>query len=106
MRAIASSQFVGRVSCRIFNIATGSATKDRYTRCRICGSEKIIKRGAVEFYIGYAWPIYDCNGCGCRFTLHKSSTYDLLYSERSSCYSRYITQAEICKTLFDRGDLP
>jgi len=89
----------------IVNLPTHLATKNGHALCRICGSDKIIERGIVEFYIGYAWPIYDCNGCGCRFTLHKSSTYDLLYSERSSCYSRYISQAETCKTLFDRGDL-
>jgi SAM-dependent methyltransferase len=82
-----------------------SSTKNGHTLCRICGSEKIIERGTVEFYIGYAWPIYDCDDCGCRFTRHESSTYDLLYSERSSCYSRYIAQSEACKMLFDRGDL-
>jgi SAM-dependent methyltransferase len=74
-------------------------------QCRICGSEEITKRGEVEFYFGYAWPVYDCEDCGCRFTLHDSSAYDLLYSEQSSCYSRYIGQAQICKTLFDRGDV-
>jgi SAM-dependent methyltransferase len=73
-------------------------------RCRICASSAIIKRGEVEFYFGYAWPIYDCSDCGCRFTLHDSSAYDLLYSEQSSCYSRYTGQAETCKTLFDQGD--
>src|SRR5262249_26155050 len=73
--------------------------------CRICGSSEITKQGEVEFYFGYAWPIYDCDECGCRFTLHDNSAYDLLYSEQSSCYSRYRGQAETCKRLFDRGDL-
>ena len=73
--------------------------------CRICRSSAITKRGEVEFYFGYAWPIYDCSDCGCRFTLHDNSAYDLLYSEQSSCYSRYTSQAETCKRLFDRGDL-
>jgi SAM-dependent methyltransferase len=73
--------------------------------CRICGSSEIKKGGDVEFYFGYAWPIYDCDDCGCRFTLHDTSVYDLLYSEQSSCYSRYTDQAEACKRLFDRGDL-
>jgi SAM-dependent methyltransferase len=82
-----------------------SSAKNSDMPCRICGSDKAIKRGEVEFYFGYAWPIYDCDDCGCRFTRHESSTYDLLYSERSSCYSRYRDQAETCKTLFDRGDL-
>jgi SAM-dependent methyltransferase len=74
-------------------------------QCRVCGSSDFTKRGDVEFYFGYAWPIYDCEDCGCRFTLHDTSAYDLLYSERSSCYSRYTGQAETCKRLFDRGDL-
>jgi len=82
-----------------------SAERKICLQCRICGSDRIVDHGHVEFYVGYAWPIYDCNDCGCRFTLHDSSTYDLLYSERSSCYSRYLGLAETCKTLFDRGDL-
>ncbi len=81
-----------------------TAAKGSRLRCRICGSSRIASRGSVEFYIGYAWPIYDCRDCDCRFTPHDDSTYDLLYSERSSCYGRYASQAEICKTLFDRGD--
>jgi SAM-dependent methyltransferase len=76
------------------------------SRCRVCGSSRISKRDEVEFFIGYAWPICDCHECGCRFTLHDVSTYDLLYSEQSSCYSRYRAQAEACKALFDCGDRP
>ena len=63
-----------------------------------------MKRGDVEFYLGYAWPIYDCDECGCRFTPHDGSAYELLYSEQSSCYSRYIVHAQSCKKLFDHGD--
>jgi SAM-dependent methyltransferase len=73
-------------------------------QCRICGSSDIINRGNVEFYFEYEWPIFDCNQCGCRFTLHDESTYDLLYSEKSSCYNRYLGQADICKRLFELGD--
>jgi SAM-dependent methyltransferase len=73
--------------------------------CRVCGSKKIQNRGLVEYYFNYGWPIYDCDDCGCRFTLHDNATYDLLYSEQSSCYRRYTGQARICKALFDRGDL-
>jgi SAM-dependent methyltransferase len=75
------------------------------SRCRVCGSSKISKCGEVEFYIDYAWPIYDCDDCRCRFTLHDNSAYDLLYSQQSSCYSRYTAQAQTCKMLFDRGEL-
>jgi SAM-dependent methyltransferase len=74
------------------------------SRCRVCGSSKISKLDEVEFYFNYAWSICECYDCGCRFTQHDNSTYDLLYSERSSCYSRYSAQAEVCKALFDRGD--
>ena len=87
------------------DISANSATESSHTLCRICGSQRIVKRGIVEFYLGYAWPIYDCDDCGCRFTSHEDATYDLLYSEQSSCYSRYTNQAETCKRLFDRGDV-
>jgi SAM-dependent methyltransferase len=72
--------------------------------CRICGSKKIASRGVVEYYFDYAYPVYDCDDCGSRFTSHESSAYDLLYSERSSRYSHYWRQAETCKALFDRDD--
>jgi SAM-dependent methyltransferase len=84
---------------------SSSSVCNGVSTCRICGSGKVEILGAVEFYFGYAWPIYDCDDCGCRFTLHDNSTYDLLYSEQSSCYNRYTDQARVCKKLFDRGDL-
>src|SRR5690348_12217024 len=73
--------------------------------CRICGAANIRLCHNVEFYFGYAWSIYDCLDCGCRFTKHDAATYDFLYSEESSCYARYSIQADKCKSLFDRGDL-
>jgi SAM-dependent methyltransferase len=82
-----------------------SVEKAALSHCRVCSSDKITTCGEVEFYFGYAWPIYDCDDCGCRFTLHDNSAYDLLYSEQSSCYNRYSAQAQACKVLFDRGDL-
>jgi SAM-dependent methyltransferase len=85
----------------MLNATKALALKD----CRICGSSEITKQGEVEFYFDYEWPIYDCHACGCRFTLHDNSAYDLLYSEESSCYSRYTGQTKTCKRLFDQGDL-
>ena len=82
----------------------GSVQEYKESHCRVCGSSRIVERGHVEFYLGYEWPVYDCSSCGCRFTLHDESTYDFLYSERGSCYNRYVGQAETCKELFDRGD--
>jgi len=81
-----------------------SSPTSRLLQCRVCGSKRIKDRGWVEFYFDYSWPIYDCYDCGCRFTRHDGCTYDLLYSEKSSCYSRYTSQAEGCKTLFDQGN--
>ena len=82
-----------------------SIEKSSPSRCRICGSKSITKLGEVEFFFGYAWPIYDCEDCGCRLTLHDNSAYDLLYSEQTSCYNRYAAQAQTCKILFDQSDL-
>jgi len=87
------------------SVQNGSVEGHGLCQCRICGSLAFTKRGELEFYFGYSWPIYDCEDCGCRFTLHDTSAYDLLYSEQSSCYRRYTDQAETCKRLFDRGDL-
>src|SRR5438045_4443493 len=73
--------------------------------CRICGSELVIRAGDVEFFTGYAVSVFDCGDCRCRFTRYEAAAYERLYAEPNSCYSRYIDQAERCKTFFDRGDL-
>ena len=74
-------------------------------RCRVCGSPQIVGAGTVEFYFGYASPIFDCAACGCRFTRHDAAAYDRLYALKSSCYSRYSEFVAAVKPLFDRGDL-
>ena len=79
--------------------------KEEILQCRICGSEVIIKRGEVELYCDYALPVYDCDDCGCRFTPHDNSVYELLYSEQSSRYGHYLNYTQSCKTFFDRCDL-
>ena len=63
------------------------------------------KAGDVEFFTGYAMPIFDCGDCGCRFTRHDNFAYERFYAEARSCYSRYLGQAERCKVLFDQADL-
>lgn len=53
----------------------------------------------------YAWPIYDCEACGCRFTRHDSTVYEKLHSEAGSCYTRYRDLLARCQTHFERRDL-
>ena len=86
-------------------MSIGALVHKRPSECRVCGSELVIEVGEVEFYSGYALPIYDCNACGCRFAPHDESTYDYLYSEQRSCYNLYSYHAESCKARFDAGDL-
>jgi SAM-dependent methyltransferase len=74
------------------------------SKCRICGSGSILKCGQAEFYFGYFWPIYDCETCGCRFTLHDPSVFELFYSERNARYREYFELSEIAGAFFVRGD--
>jgi SAM-dependent methyltransferase len=74
-------------------------------RCRICGQDAACNRGELNYYVGFCWPVFDCAACGCLFTLHDLSVYDVLYKETGSCYNRYIGLSEAAKALFDRGDL-
>jgi SAM-dependent methyltransferase len=96
---------LSKATSSLYNVHSLFRSFTDFSRCRICGSERIVKRGEVEFYFGYAWPIYDCSNCGCRFTPHEESIYDLLNSEPSSRYGVYIDQATSCKVHFDRGNL-
>jgi SAM-dependent methyltransferase len=73
--------------------------------CRVCGFKQACEIAHVEFVSGYAWPIYDCFACGCRFTLHDNAAYEVLHSERGSCYHRYSLQLDRCKRLFERRDV-
>jgi SAM-dependent methyltransferase len=75
------------------------------TRCRICGQNVAGRRGELNYYTGFCWPVFDCSACGCLFTLHDESVYDVLYRETGSCYNRYIGLSGAAKALFDRGDL-
>lgn len=75
------------------------------TQCRVCGSRNIAKAGSVEYYSGFAWPIYDCRECLCRFTKHDEYIYNTLHSEAGSCYNVYRGLLERCKKAFKDGDL-
>lgn len=73
--------------------------------CRVCKATGIVKVGCLEFYAGYPWSIFDCSGCGCRFTRHENQVYDLLHSETGSRYASYRQHAEQCQAHFERRDL-
>lgn len=73
--------------------------------CRICGSELTILAGEVEYYSGFAWQIFDCTKCGCRFTQHDDSIYTWLHEQPGSIYAFYRELAENSKRLFDAQDL-
>src|SRR3989441_9189823 len=73
--------------------------------CRICGGRDVCKVGEVEYYSGFAWPVFDCNECDCRFTRHDESIYDALHSEAGSCYNVYRGLLERCTMAFRDRDL-
>ena len=61
--------------------------------------------GKVEYFSGYAWEVFDCNTCGCRYTRHDNSVYDLLHNSGAiSYYDEYRELAEKAKMYFDRKD--
>ena len=74
--------------------------------CRICGAPSVTVVGEVEYYVGYAWNVYDCKNCRCRFTSHDDSIYEMLHTSGVvSYYNDYRDLAARCKPLFDRRDL-
>lgn len=73
--------------------------------CRICGSESATEAGQVEYYAGFAWTVYDCLRCGCRFTKHDDSIYNWLHEQPESIYGLYRDLADGAKPLFEQGDL-
>lgn len=61
--------------------------------------------GEVEYFTGYAWTVYDCDACGCRYTQHDSTVHDLLHKSGAiPYYEEYREMAGECKRLFDKGD--
>ena len=85
--------------------SVANAAQTEKVRCRLCQSSDIRKAGVVEFVTGFAWPVWDCSACGCRFTRHERKVYDTLHSQTGSCYSRYREIAGVVKPIFDRGDI-
>src|SRR6478672_1784998 len=79
----------------------------RYMNCRACESSLITEIGTVEYYSGFAWPVFDCQGCGCRFTNHAESIYEVLHAEPKSIpyYNGYRDLADKCRDLFQERDL-
>lgn len=73
--------------------------------CRICGSASLRKAGEVEYITGFAWPVLDCDACGCRFTRHDPSVHNLLHQSGAiSYYQDYRVLAAESRRLFDRRD--
>lgn len=75
--------------------------------CRVCKSSLVSEAGTVEYYSGFDWTIFDCQHCGCRFTKHDPSIYELLHTESKSIpyYTGYRDFADRCKLLFEARDL-
>lgn len=73
--------------------------------CRICGSPQVNAIGDVEYYSGFAWPVYDCSGCDARFTRHDETIYDALHSDAGSCYNVYRDLLERSSKAFKDRDL-
>ena len=74
-------------------------------RCRICGSNEVSEAGEVEYYSGFAWPIFDCRACFCRFTKHDEAIYNWLHSTPRSIYALYRELGENTRRLFEERDL-
>lgn len=73
--------------------------------CHICGSDSVANLGDVEYYSGFAWFVYDCAACGCRFTQHDDSIYSWLHKQPDSIYGLYRDLANAAKPLFEQRDL-
>src|SRR5437868_1308534 len=74
-------------------------------QCRICGANEVSEAGKVEYYSGFAWTIFDCRECLCRFTKHDEAIYDWLHSNPSSIYRLYRELGENARRLFQEHDL-
>lgn len=96
-------------SCGVFNqvgpLSLPMTVTTDFIQCRVCSSDAITRVGSVEYYYGFAWPVYDCRDCLCRFTKHDESVYNLLHAKAVSYYAEYRELADKCKPLFNQRDL-
>ncbi len=61
--------------------------------------------GVVEYVLGYAWKVYDCEACRCRFTQHDDKISNLLHDSGSiSYYASYRELGARCRSLFEQRD--
>ena len=73
--------------------------------CRICHAAEAAWVETVEYIAGYAWDVFECRACGCRFTRHDDATYELMHQTGViSYYSDYKGFARICQEYFSCGD--
>jgi SAM-dependent methyltransferase len=72
--------------------------------CRVCKSSSVSDVGLVEYYAGFRWDVFDCRKCGCRFTQHDESVYNMLHTGVVSYYAGYSDLADECRRMFDEGN--
>ncbi len=103
----ASSFFASAVGYELMDTCNAEGNLWRCAmQCRVCGSSNTTETGVVEYIVGFAWAIYDCGACGCRFTRHESTVYNTLHKHGSiSYYDDYRSLAAESKRLFDLGDI-
>lgn len=75
-------------------------------RCRVCGHPAAREAGEVEYFEGYAWGVFDCLECRCRFTQHDTAVHNLFHESGATSYYRdYRTLTSEAKRLFDQRDV-
>ena len=83
--------------------AVGAGPKE--CECRVCGGSHVNRIGEVEYYEGFAWPVYDCPTCGCRFTNHDETIYETMHGQRGTVYDIYRRQSAQAAEAFGKCDL-
>jgi hypothetical protein len=61
--------------------------------------------GVAEYVRDYAWQVFDCVQCGCRFTRHDAAVYDLMHrSGMLPYYADYREMGERARSAFESRD--